>query len=67
MGTGVTIVDSALSTARVVKGIVGHQDDCSGSRDTIYYLSDSSPRFIELGEHFLGREMKYVYDIDLCV
>ncbi|MCK7479743.1 MAG: hypothetical protein M0C28_22440 [Candidatus Moduliflexus flocculans] len=24
MGTGVTIVDSALSTARVVKGIVGH-------------------------------------------
>jgi glutamate racemase len=67
MGKGVTIVDSALSTARVVKGIVGSQDDCSGSRDIIYYLSDSSPRFIELGEHFLGREMKYVYDVDLCV
>jgi glutamate racemase len=67
MGEGVTIVDSALSTARVVKGIVGSQYDCSGSRDIIYYLSDSSPRFIELGEHFLGREMKYVYDVDLCV
>jgi glutamate racemase len=67
MGNGVSIVDSALSTARVVKGIVGHQDDCSGSHDIIYYLSDSSPRFIELGEHFLGCEMKYVYDVDLCV
>jgi glutamate racemase len=67
MGKDVTIVDSALSTARVVKEIVGPQSDCSGSSNIVYYLSDSSPRFIELGEHFLGREMKYVYDVDLCV
>ncbi|MGO9147556.1 MAG: glutamate racemase [Desulfomonilia bacterium] len=67
MGNSVTIVDSALSTARVVKEIVGPANDRSESREITYYLSDSSPRFIELGEHFLGHEMKYVYDIDLCV
>ncbi|HVN71610.1 MAG TPA: glutamate racemase [Desulfomonilia bacterium] len=67
MGEGVSIVDSALSTARLVKGIVGIGDDRLTRREIIYYLSDSSPRFIELGEHFLGREMKYVYDVDLCV
>ena len=67
MGEGVHIVDSALSTARVVKGMVGPGDESSSSGEVAYYLSDSSPRFIELGEHFLGREMKYVYDVDLCV
>lgn len=67
MGSGVSIVDSALSTARVVKDIVGAVEDKSSGNEVAYYLSDSSPRFIELGEHFLGREMKYVYDVDLCV
>jgi glutamate racemase len=67
MGNSVAIVDSALSTARVVKEIVGPADDRAENREITYYLSDSSPRFIELGEHFLGHEMKYVYDIDLCV
>jgi len=67
MGPGVNIVDSALSTARVVREIVGKADDILQSNEVAYYLSDSSPRFIELGEHFLGREMKYVYDVDLCV
>ena len=70
MGKKVSIVDSALSTARVVKGIVGPEPvDAldTKQREVTYHLSDSSPRFIELGEHFLGHEMKYVYEIDLCV
>lgn len=67
MGKGVTIVDSAMSTARVVKGLVGNGGIAGEDPRVTYYLSDSSPRFIELGEHFLGREMKYVYDVDLCV
>jgi len=67
MGEGVTIVDSAMSTARVVKSLAGPGQGRDEDRRVSFYLSDSSPRFVELGEHFLGREMKYVYDIDLCV
>lgn len=67
MGDGVAIVDSALSTAKVVKSLTGGGDAGDREGSVSFYLSDSSPRFIELGGHFLGREMKYVYDIDLCV
>lgn len=67
MGERVAIVDSALSTANVVKRIAGTEKGRDEDRRVSFYLSDSSPRFIELGEHFLGREMKYVYDVDLCV
>ena len=67
MGDEVTIVDSALSTAAVVKSLIGTGKDRGEDRRVSFYLSDSSPRFIELGEHFLGREMKNVYDVDLCV
>lgn len=67
MGNGVTIVDSALSTARVVQDLIQPGTGRDEERRVSFHLSDSSPRFIELGEHFLGREMKYVYDVDLCV
>lgn len=67
MGPRVRIVDSALSTARVVEEMVGPCDTQGSAAEVTYYLSDTSPRFIELGELFLGREMKYVYDVDLCV
>ncbi len=67
MGSGVTIVDSALSTARVVQNLIKPGTGRDEERRVSFHLSDSSPRFIELGEHFLGREMKYVYDVDLCV
>ncbi len=46
MGDSVKIVDSALSTARVVKSVVDRRGRTGGE---------------------LGREMKYVYDVDLCV
>lgn len=67
MGQRVRIVDSAQSTAKVVKEMVGPHEYESSTRDVTYFLSDLSPRFIDLGELFLGREMKYVYDVDLCV
>ena len=58
-----------MSTARVVEGRRARAVLSSegSATEVTYYLSDTSPRFIELGEHFLGREMKYVYDVDLCV
>ena len=37
------------------------------STSIVFYLSDLSRHFIDLGEVFLGKEMKYVYDVDLCV
>jgi len=67
MGSNVRIVDSALSTARVVSEMVAPQAMEREAREVTYYLSDMSPRFIDLGEIFLGRKMKYVYDVDLCV
>ncbi len=67
MGQGVQIVDSAQSTARAVQEMVGQCEHERSPNEVTYYLSDLSPRFIDLGELFLGREMKYVYDVDLCV
>jgi glutamate racemase len=67
MGRDVRIVDSALSTAKVVQEMIGPQGLEGNVREVAYYLSDISSRFIDLGEIFLGREMKYVYDVDLCV
>lgn len=67
MGSDVRIVDSARSTARMVSEMIGKQDNGKNECEVTYYLSDMSPRFIELGEIFLGCKMKYVYDVDLCV
>jgi glutamate racemase len=67
MGDGVRIVDSAHSTAKVVSRMIGDGYDPGRPRSIIYYLSDLSQHFIDLGEVFLGKEMKYVYDVDLCV
>jgi glutamate racemase len=66
-GDGVCIVDSAVSTARVVAGLNGNHPSPDSDRSVVYYLSDVSERFIELGEVFLGQKMEYVYEIDLCV
>ncbi len=67
MGDSVKIVDSALSTAGVVKSVLDRRGCTGGEGRVTYHLTDSSERFIELGELFLGCEMKYVYDVDLCV
>lgn len=66
-GESVRIVDSAVSAARVVAGIHGAPSPAGRDRSVVYYLSDVSEQFIELGEVFLGRKMEYVYEIDLCV
>ena len=67
MGDGVRIIDSAHSTAKVVSRMIGDVYDPGRPQSIVYYLSDLSQHFIDLGEVFLGKEMKYVYDVDLCV
>ena len=66
-GRGVRIIDSANSTARVVSEIIGDRYDREKTQSVDYYLSDLSPHFIEIGEVILGRKMKYISDVDLCV
>jgi glutamate racemase len=67
MGDKVTIVDSALSTAQAVKDQYGENLAFHNQGNVVYYLSDLNERFVELGEIFLGHEMKYVYEVDLSV
>jgi glutamate racemase len=67
MGAGVRIIDSACSTAAIVSDMIGDGYDSGKSRSVEFYLSDLSQHFIDIGEIFLGKEMKYVYDVDLCV
>jgi glutamate racemase len=67
MGEGVRIVDSALSTARVVSEMIGDCYDRERPQSVDFYLSDLSQNFIDIGEVILGKKMKYVYDIDLLV
>ena len=67
MGNGVHIIDSAHSTAKVVSKMIGDGYDSGREQSIVYYLSDLSQQFIDIGEVFLGKEMKYVYDVDLCV
>lgn len=65
MGPHAAIVDSALSTAKAVEAQYGENLMGGGQGDVVYYLSDLNPRFVELGEIFLGHEMRYVYEVDL--
>jgi glutamate racemase len=67
MSKEVRIVDSALSTATAVKDMYGDLLASWSGGNVEYYLSDLNPRFVELGEIFLGHEMRYVYEVDLRV
>lgn len=67
VGDTVTIVDSAFYTALAVKDLFGETPACHNDRDVVYYLTDLNPRFVELGEIFLGHEMTHVYEVDLGV
>jgi glutamate racemase len=63
---GVTLVDSAESTALAVGGLVdseGHTD--SGSPKTRFFVTDSAEKFRRLGTLFLGREIRDITHVDL--
>lgn len=65
MGRDIEIVDSALSTAKQVKQILREDPACTASGNVVYYLTDISPHFIELGEMFLHEKMTDIHEIDL--
>jgi len=58
MGDGVTLVDSAIETAKEVEGVLDSRDmRGSNSGGFQIILSDTSPTFNEVAERFLGREI----------
>jgi glutamate racemase len=64
MGPGVTLVDSAVETAREVAAVLDARGlrGAGGSGDFRVVLSDTSPTFEEIASRFLGRD---VPDIEL--
>ena len=62
---GVTIVDSAESTARAVAAKLGTGSSNSGQPGMRFMATDSVEKFRRLGERFLGREISAVEHVDL--
>lgn len=68
MGSGVSLIDSAIETAREIRRILeseglGRQEAGSPSRE--FYVTDSPGKFLEVGERFLGRKISFIREIEL--
>ncbi|NIM18762.1 MAG: glutamate racemase [Candidatus Latescibacteria bacterium] len=63
MGNDVTLVDSAVETAKRVAEVLSekqlHREEEEGNFSV--YLSDISPTFKQVGERFLGREIPVIH------
>jgi glutamate racemase len=70
MGSGVTLIDSAVETAKEVKyelqskGIEGIASDAPVRE---FYVTDSPERFKSIGERFLGQRIENINKIELGV
>ncbi len=63
---GVTLVDSAESTALAVRGLVKPSARAeSGSASVRVFVTDSAEKFRRLGTLFLGREIRDITHVDL--
>ena len=63
---GVTLVDSAESTALAVGKLVGSgAPSGSGPAETRFFVTDSAEKFRRLGTLFLGREIRDITHVDL--
>jgi glutamate racemase len=67
---GVTLVDSAESTALAVGSLLEAGEDAdrskdSGAANTRFFVTDSAEKFHRLGTLFLGREIRDITHVDL--
>jgi glutamate racemase len=67
---GVTLVDSAESTALAVGSLLEAGEDAARSKDsgaanTRFFVTDSAEKFHRLGTLFLGREIRDITHVDL--
>ena len=72
MGDGVTLVDSAESVADEVTRLLADRglaapDDGDSRRDDHFFVTDSSERFREVGERFLGSALARLEQVSLPV
>lgn len=63
LGNNITLIDSAVETAKEVKGILSEMKIRSDRVKTPlreFYVTDGPERFRQIGEKFLGREIKNI-------
>lgn len=67
MGSGITLVDSATETAKIVKETLEalKLKNNSGKVSYTFYVTDSPERFIKVGERFLGEKIDNIEKITL--
>ncbi len=68
MGKDVTLIDSAIETAREIKSILSRLsllNTGTGSTFKKFYVTDSPEKFREVGERFLGMKIDYIKRIEL--
>jgi glutamate racemase len=67
MGAGVTLVDSAVETAREVKKTLSALSlfNTAACEPRRFYVTDAPDKFIQVGERFLGRTIDYIRKIEL--
>jgi len=68
MGNGVTLIDSAIETAKELKAVMGRssllKSECADVKRE-YYVTDSPEKFREVGERFMERELNNIHKIEL--
>lgn len=68
MGDAVTLIDSAIETAREIHGILEKQSLLNTSGQTPkhqFYVTDSPQKFLAVGQRFLGADIDYIEKIQL--
>jgi glutamate racemase len=69
MGDRVTLIDSAVETSHEIKKILETHDLNNGKKETParkFFVTDSTERFLKVGEHFLGRTIEHLEKITVC-
>ncbi|NTU42756.1 MAG: glutamate racemase [Nitrospirales bacterium] len=64
---GVTLIDSAIETARMVKDILAGTGmlNSAGSGNKRFFVTDGPEKFVDVGQRFLGQEIKEIEKISL--
>jgi glutamate racemase len=68
MGESISLIDSAIETAREIETILGNLSLLNTSGDNIrreFYVTDSPEKFKAVGERFLGEHIHHIKKIEL--
>jgi len=68
MGEGVTLIDSAIETSLEIKAILstlGVNSEKKSPRTKEFFVTDSTERFLKVGENFLGQKIEHIKKIEV--